>query len=463
MRITRHLPVRLAWIILAALTLSVSSRAQDESSSKKPEEQGTAQTPTATQETQTDPAQAAAAPTPGYPLDAQIHPAGQAVPWIGTTSPLRWGSFSIGNFTYQQVHDNFRPQGGLPSSVLNLSILRTSLVFDKMFHKQEVVLQYEPQLAVLNGQLASNAGMDNDVVFGSAFELTPRLSLTLKDVFAQVRTRQLFPPKVLAVDEQAGNVVQNNFLQNQGSFLMNTVAGVINYKLSPRTLLTVSPMYRYANTTDKNQANYVANGHDYGTAVAVTRALTPRQNLGITYTMENLRAANVPTAANTHFNTAGLFYSYQLSKTWLFRGQIGDEIATYSGGLPTVNTLAGGATLVKSFTRSVFAIAYMRGNTQQNFITGQIGDRGDISYGIHLTRRLGWYNGGGYYRETGADPRTKGSYGASSVEFNFVGNLVVFGSYTYMFQVSSTPQLLSGTRNSVSLGLKWEPRALPVH
>jgi len=101
------------------------------------------------------------------PLDAQIHPAGQAVPWLGSSFPLRWGDFSIANFSYNYVNDRFQPLGAGPSEDINLNILRTSLVFEHHFGKQDLLLQYNPQLAVLNGKVAGNADMDNEVALGS--------------------------------------------------------------------------------------------------------------------------------------------------------------------------------------------------------------------------------------------------------------------------------------------------------
>jgi hypothetical protein len=192
----------------------------------------------------------------------------------------------------------------------------------------------------------------------------------------------------------------------------------------------------------------------------LTRALTPRQNLGVLYKTEHILATNVPEAANTHFNTFALFYSYQLAKSWLVRTEIGDIISQYPGGLPTTNALGGGASLVKSFSRAALTLAYSRGILQQNFVTGQVGDRGDVLLGMQVTRRLTWNGGAGYYRETGGDPRTRGSYASSGIEFGLAAHMALFASYTHTFQSASTPQLLSGIRNTMLFGVRWEPKPL---
>ena len=64
-----------------------------------------------------------ATPVVPTPLDTQIHPAGQAVPWLGTSSPLRWGDLAVGDFTYNYVHSQFTPFGQ-PSENLDLDIFR---------------------------------------------------------------------------------------------------------------------------------------------------------------------------------------------------------------------------------------------------------------------------------------------------------------------------------------------------
>src|SRR5690348_10849087 len=211
---------RLSLLLLGSMLFSVIVRAQDPPVQQE-QQQGETKASAQTEEPAAPPPTPAAI-APGGPVDAQIHPAGKAVPWFGSSSPLQWGPFSIGNFTYQHVNDNFQPIGNQPAQDISLNILRTSIVFDQyLWGKQKLVLQWEPQLATLNGKVAGNAGFDNALSLGTTYQSSPRLTLTFKDVFADVHARQLYPPGYLAVDEQAGNLIQNNFLQNAGSYLSN--------------------------------------------------------------------------------------------------------------------------------------------------------------------------------------------------------------------------------------------------
>ncbi len=385
---------RLVLFLSAALLLSGAAQTQDAPPAQQPENQDKNQNPGTPPEQPSNATGTTAAPNPGSPIDTQIHVAGKAVPWLGTSSPL--------------------------------------------------------------------------LTLGTAFHLSPRVDLTVNDTFAQVRSRQFFPPNILAVDQQAGNLIQNNFLQNAGSFLMNEVSATVTDTFTPRTFLTFSSAYRYAYDTGNNPnlPNYAAIGHTIGATAALTHALTPRQNIGVLYSLESLRATNVaglPNGTNTFFHTVGFFYANQLSRTWWLKGQIGVQYADYRGNAPNFLTLGGGVTLVKTFTYSNFALAYNRARTETNFVTPRIGDRADAAYSINLTKRLVWNSGIGYYAETGAEPRTKGNYGGTGLAFELLPNFFLTGNYNHTFQRASTQQLLSGIRNTYIAGLRWEPRALPGH
>jgi len=454
---TKNRVLRLGLLLSASLAFSAAAGAQDTTPPQETKE-------TAPPEEASKPAVAATI-APAGPVDTALHPAGKAVPWFGSTSPLQWGPLSIGNFTYQHVNDRFAPTGNQPEANIDLSIFRTSVVFDHFFYgKQRVVLQWEPQLAILNGKIAGNAGFDNDLVLGTTFQTSPRLTVTLKDAFADVHSRQLYPPGFLAVDQQAGNLIQNNFLQNAGSYTSNEVAAVISYLISPKTTLTDSPDYKYIHATNDQQVLFLANGHQIANTVALTHALTERQSLGVVYTVELLRqndAAGLP--GSSYFHTAALYYANRISETWWVRGEFGVNLARYPRNIPPTNTFAGTFSIVKTFTAGTVSLGYTRGRVNDNFLTDHIGDLVQAASTVHFTKRLAWNTGLGYYRETGSDPRNVGNTAATGLEFEVLRYVFVEGSYAHLFQKSNTLQLLSGTRNTVLVGIKWEPRPPVAH
>src|SRR5690349_14511050 len=73
------------------------------------------------------------ASNPPNPYRGTITSLGTGLPFLGTTSPLRWWDFSIERFEYLGVRDEFVPQLNAPVARTNFSIVRTAIVFDHYF------------------------------------------------------------------------------------------------------------------------------------------------------------------------------------------------------------------------------------------------------------------------------------------------------------------------------------------
>jgi len=404
-------------------------------------------------------------PGPVDPFAGEIKQVGTGLPLTGTsTTPLRWGDFSVADIEYIGIHDQFIPARSASTPWTNITMLRAALMFDHYIKKNRIVLQYLPQLAILSGQIHANAGANNNVGFGMTFNLTPRLTMTLQDTFTQVHSNQLIPEKYLAADAFAGAVVQNNFLDTNGSFIADTATATFQYGLSPRTTLTVSPMFRYAQATT-NQANYGVDGNTYQGVVTLGYALTPHRSVGFlgSYQLLKQSTGGLPTSAK--FFTTGAYYSEQLARSLWITASAGGQYQSYSD-LPGAGQwgLATALTLVESFSQKVgLTLAYNRGTGFNNYLTTSRSDRVDAAIGLHLISRFSWNNGGGYYRELGSDPRTNGKYLSTSGDFQLTKDVSAFSSFTYSFQNSNTPQLLSGLRRTLSWGIRWQPPLNVAH
>src|SRR5262249_45970828 len=82
---------------------------------------------------QSSASQLANPPTPAYPVDTQIHPAGRTTPWLDSRNPLHLGPISLASLDYVSVYDQFYPSAGGPSDIERLNLLRANIVFDKVF------------------------------------------------------------------------------------------------------------------------------------------------------------------------------------------------------------------------------------------------------------------------------------------------------------------------------------------
>jgi hypothetical protein len=401
---------------------------------------------------------------PPNPYVGQIKKADSGLPLLGTSqTPLRWGNFSISSFEYIGIHDRFDPKGQPAGAGANLSILRSSLMYDFFYWKKNrIVLQYVPQIVILDGKVRKNGAANNNLSLGTMFQLSPRLSLTVQDSFVHVQTDQLVPDEYLKVDGLAGALVQNNFLVTNGSYLADTVAATLQYGLSARTTITVSPSYRYARATN-DKANYLAVGQTYQGIITIGHALTPHRTVGATESYLLMRQSTAAGPATARFNTTGFFYSEQLARSFWVTAHVGAEHQSFTD-LPGADhwSLVGGLSVIENLSNRIgLTAAYVRGETFNHYISRQRSDRLDGSLGIHLTRRITWTTTTGFYRELGADPRTSGKYGTSGVDYNFIGNYHITTLFAYTFQDSNTPQLVTGTRRTAVIGLRWQAPVYP--
>ncbi len=449
-------------LVVSILSFSVATRAQETSNPNPPvPDQQTAPPKADSQDqngNQVPDLPPAATPTPSYPVDAQIHAAGRSMPWVDSRNPLHLGPISLASLDFVSIYDQFYPSTGGPSDIERLNMLRANIVFDKTFFKNRIFLQFTPVLANLNGQTHGNTGMDNSLTFGTVLQITPRLTLTLKDEFGLTKTRQLFPNDLLLVDQQNGGVIQGYFLEFNGTHVQDTFSTIFDYKLTPRWLLTVAPGYTYSDTYNPAEEFRIS---DSVNTVSLTYLVSPRINVGALETVEFMHPI-APVATNGLFETSSLFFSEQFTPTLWFTGRVGGESAKYPGFNGTTWATSGSASLLKVFSRAQLALAYYRGSTLTNFLVNRQTDHSDISLSYRILRQLSWTNGIGYFRVVGAEPREFGKYGLSTLQYMFPGGISLYGSYTRRAQVSSNALLISGDRNTFVLGIRWEPGAAVV-
>jgi hypothetical protein len=403
---------------------------------------------------------------PVNPYSGEIKEAGTGLPFFGTSStPLRWGDFSIGRFEYVGLHSDSNYSAAATGTATDISMFRAGFIFDHYFWKSRLVLQYLPQLAIVDGQVHANASTNNTFNTGSKFVITPRLSVTLQNAFLQTKQNQLVPENYLATGFETGAVSQNNFLTSNGNYLSNTVSAAFQYDLTPRTSFSVTPSFGYANTTSTSgTAQYSVDGQVYQMSMSLSHALTAHRQVGISESFEYLRQTS-GIQSYARYSTTAVSYSEQIAPFWWITGNVGTAHEINSNQPGAGNwSFSGGATLVGSLSRILgVALAYSRGTSFNNYVSTRLSDRIDASLALKLSSRMAWTNGFGYFREAGTDPRASGKYAMSQVAYQFYGNFSLFTAFAHTFQNSNTQQLPSGTQNTVEFGLNWRPPANPGH
>ncbi|HYA98457.1 MAG TPA: hypothetical protein VEH49_10200 [Methylomirabilota bacterium] len=399
-------------------------------------------------------------PTPAYPVDAQIHAPGRAMPLVGAGGPLHYGPIYLASIDLIGVYDQFTPTIDPQVEDTRLSILRGTIVLAKNFKKNLLLVEYSPQLAVLNGQFRGGADGSQALSIGEVFNISPRISISVKDSFGYTHTRQLFPDQFLEVDRDTGGVAQAYFIENSGTHLENNFEVVFNYKLTPRLLLTLSPTYTYSDT-HYIQGTYIVD--DSKNIASLTYALSARTNIGVLQSVELLHPLGNATLNNGLFRTTAGFYSEQITPTFWITGKFGLEGASYPGFTGTTWAAAGSFEALKVFSHSDLAVAYQRASTLTTYAGDRQNEQGDINYGYRFTKRFKWTNGIGYFHQLGGEPRISGKYAISTFEYHLAGGFSFLASYSRRNQNSSTPQLISGDRNTYTLGIRWTPAGVPGH
>jgi hypothetical protein len=456
---------------LAFFVFLAPLRAQEDSSSERPKDEQpkpAAKTSPLTPDGVADDTQTPPPSEPPNPYAGVIKDAGTGLPLFGTSStPLRWGDFSISSFEYFGILDQFEPPGGANQEPwTNLSILRTGLMFDHFISrtKSRIVLQYFPQLAIVGGQVHANVAANNNLSLGTQFNISPRLSITVQDSFLQVHSNPLIPENFFAADSRAGSVTQNNFLETNGNFLADTATATIQYAFSPRTTITITPLYRYERTTSTQPGSlFVADGQTYSGTIAIGHALTPRRSIGVFDSFQYLKEKSTAVPQSARYNTSGFYYSEQLNRSLWVTGQIGAEWQSFSD-LPQGNHwgYSGGFSVLKNVPRNIsLAAAYTRGITFNNYVSRKESDRVDGSIGVLFTRRTSWNSTVGYFRELGVTPRTNGKYVTTEFDYRFAGNFSLFTTFAYTYQNNNAEQLFAGQRKTIVFGIRWRPPLRP--
>ncbi len=395
------------------------------------------------------------APGAGMPIDTERRVMGKAAPYAGLVSPFRLGPFSIDGAEYLHVTDQFTPLDSAPSARLDLGLFRTIVAFNKDFHRININLQYAPQVTFVNGQSTTSGAANNNLDFGTTFEVSPRLTLAVRNQFVQNQFRQVFPDQVLEVYRGVTGILPGDFLENNGTYMEENISAVLNYKITPRWTFTTQPMFRYLDHNDKT-LNYNGTGTDIRERASLTYALTPHSNVGLIYNFEAGHTIR-PLASDNYFTGIGGFYSQQLAKTLWIEGEFGAEVAFYYGAVDRSWLYTGGFSVVKSFSNTALAVSYARESQAVNYLGNRLDERVDVTYGIPLFRSLVWKNGAGYYHEVGPPPHTQGKYGQSGVDCKLPFNFVLSANYTYRFTHAQTLDLVNGTHSTLSFGLRWIP------
>jgi len=386
-----------------------------------------------------------------------------AVTAIGTASvlgmpngSLRWGDFFVSTFSFTQIHDHANyvdpaaPTAFSGSSFSsNTSLFQTNLVFNHSLRQGQIALQYEPRLAIINGNVYPDYSNQN-LGFNVLLNPTARWSLGFHNTFTYFSSQNVFASYYVDANTQTGATVQNNFLDGPGSLLNEAVGLSAAYKLSPRTTIGFSPDFSYLRTTGRNLE--ALTGRDYAGGVTLGYQLSARQTVGTFFRVEYVTVTG--TVGGTPIYSFGGSYARQMGPAWLVSAAFG---ATRNpvGGVFSPWTFSGTASIMRDFRRFSVGGVYTR-DIAMGYVTNNFADRADGFFSWQVLRHVQWRTTLGSQIGDGADSSISAYYAVNEIHWRLAPRVASYVSYGYRLQNGDASRVLTGHRNFVSAGIRWE-------
>jgi hypothetical protein len=461
---SRHVGELLLAVALLAPPLAFSQQPPNSGSTQDPGSAGSPQaqsSETQTNATQSEPNPAAT--TPGLFARAL----NSASPLGGENGPLQWGWISVRSASFLQYFSDVsfaNPSVQPQNESVNASELSTSIVVDRAFKRSHLTIQYNPSLAISNGNVYSNA-LNQTAGLDTSFQLNPRWSLQVTDRFSYVGSQRTFSGLPLNTNFSTGISVPQNFLYGPGSVLYNLVSASFSYLWSPRTTVSFAPSFGYQYGTGAVNPAANVSGFSEGGNLTFSHLLSSTQTIGFTYTAEYANYTNSSVSAGPQSNALMqdflVTYSQQLNASlWI---HLGLGITSTTGGASGAG-LGMNAGITKTLHRSELAVYYNRGHQFNGFVTSAASDNVGLTHTIYWSPRLSTATSAAYVRTPGAFPTTQSAwYATEQLNFGLTRGLSLSGSFSYLNQVGDGVYVLSSNRRFATVGITWSAQQRTGH
>jgi len=447
---------RVTWptifLVVASFVFRQPACAQDSSQSSGKEPSPVTDTSNTTPNPEKEPATPVTAEWPS----TYFYQIGTAGLLAGSPEGLRWGRLYIPTADVREIIENVGETSTQPSDVLLRTLFETTIIYDRQFGTKRLAVQYNPRLAIADGQVIgdfSNQNTSIDMLLYSR----PRWSVSVGDTFQYYYTQQSFEDMYLDLNANTITTLANNFVDSPNRWLSNAAHASISYALSQRSSITIAPEYTYM---ESGVGVGFTHGQLYGGEVNWNYRTSLTQTVGLMYSSQVIHiGATSASSSDTIFQTVAGTWERQVAATWMVRGSLGLTTESSSPS-PRQWSYYGNASFAKNFNRSSLGLTYSRGDSFANgFISDQYTDRIDLSYLFQMNRRLSSALGGGYLRQVssgGFDAR----YANAEVDLLLAprASLYTFCSYTWKNQSGNDLGLFAGEVQLISFGIRWQPK-----
>ncbi len=456
--VVKHLPVRLLLeVALAVLFIPLAGWAQQGGSAGEGQPSASEPEREATQTDANQPGESSSsqpAKTPIATLNVPpVREIGKARSLGRTRSPLQLGPVYVRSASFfYTVGDGLQldtENNQVRKGTNNVGVFLTNIVYDTPLRRSRLVFQYQPRLAIVNGQVQRD--LSTHAASLDATRLLSRSwSLAFNNTYSSTNSRVLYGDFFLDVDTVTGSTLQRSFLETPSRWISDYAQLTLDYQMSARDRLSIEPRFIYYHTS---LSSLPTSSYTYGGTLSWDRTLSRTRGFGLFYMLERRQFSRLlPT---TFYQAIGAGYAQQLTPTWRINISLGAGTAADRSGRQW--TVTGNASLFKNFRRSLLTLAYYRGNDFGGVLINRYADRADVAYGIHLTRR--WHAGTavGYHRANRVVEGTlAGLYATTQATYRVSPRVSWFMVYGHRWQEGGSRDLIPGRRNFFATGIRWE-------
>ncbi len=196
--------------------------------------------------------------------DSYIRQIGSSGLLAGNRVGIGWGSLYIPSAGVTGVVDQFEGTSTTPGTSYASAVLQGTVVYDHRLGSSRIALQYQPSMAISQGQVVGNFSNQNTSLDWLIYS-RPRWNVKLSNGFRYYYTQQSFGSSYLDVNTVTSGIATNNFLDGPSRWLSDDATLSISYALSRRASLTIAPSYTLS---ESGTGVNLSRGASYGGSVS---------------------------------------------------------------------------------------------------------------------------------------------------------------------------------------------------
>src|SRR5882762_4988094 len=255
--------------------------------------------------------------------DSYIRQIGSSGLLAGNRVGIGWGSLYIPSAAVTGIVDQYEGTSTTPGTSYASAVLQGTVVYDHRLGSSRIALQYQPSMAIAQGQVVGNFSNQNTSLDWLIYT-RPRWNIRFSDGFRYYYTQQSIGLSYLDVNPVTSGVATNNFLDGPSRWLSNNAYMSVAYALSRRSSIAITPNFSFS---EAGAGANLTRGSSYGGSASWNYRMSERQTVGIQYTGQLLHEAGLGTWAtgaptDTMVHTIAGTARRQLSASLFARGSL---------------------------------------------------------------------------------------------------------------------------------------------